>query len=109
MHTCIPSHGLKRSWQSCPIRVKQKHTQDAPSTKTKCDYLYNWIRNDHIRKDLPQNGEVQRYNLEGRIRIRMVNPRDVAGKVEEEEEWRTPEILLGRQKEKNYEAQRYSL
>ena len=38
----------------------------------------------------------------------MVNPRDTAGNTEEEEKWWTPEILLGMQKKKNGEPQRYS-
>ena len=32
-----------------------------------------------------KNGEAQRYSWECRIRIRMVKPRDIAGKAEEEE------------------------
>ena len=27
--------------------------------KTECDYLYGWIKNGHIRKNLTQNGEPQ--------------------------------------------------
>ena len=39
----------------------------------------------------------------------MVNPRDLAGNAEKEEEWRTPEICLGIQKKKkNVEPQRSS-
>ena len=34
-----------------------------------------------------KNGEPQRYRWEGRRRRRMVKPRDIAGKAEEEEEW----------------------
>ena len=34
-----------------------------------------------------KNGEPQRYRWECRRRIRMVNPRDIAGNAEEEEEW----------------------
>ena len=30
MHTCIPSHGLKRSWHSCPRRVNTG-SRNAPS------------------------------------------------------------------------------
>ena len=38
-----------------------------------------------------------------------MNPRDIAGKAEEEEEWYTPEIKLGNQKKKNNgEPQSYS-
>ena len=35
---------------------------DALSTKTECDYLNGWIKNGHIRKNLTQNGEPQRYS-----------------------------------------------
>ena len=41
---------------------QQKHTQHSPSTKTECDYLSGWIKNGHIRKNLTQNGEPQRYS-----------------------------------------------
>ena len=47
----------------CECR-QQKHTQHASSTKTDCDYLYGWIINSHIRKNLPQNGEPQRSSRE---------------------------------------------
>ena len=48
---------------------QQKHTQRAPSTKTECDFLNGWIfkkkttttKTNHIRKNLTQNGEPQRY------------------------------------------------
>ena len=37
---------------------QQNHTQHAPSTKTDCDYLYVWIKNNgRIRKNLTKNGE----------------------------------------------------
>ena len=32
------------------------------STKTECNYLNSWIKNGHIRKNLTQNGEPQRYS-----------------------------------------------
>ena len=67
MHTCISSHGLKRSWRSCPRRVNagnKKHTQHAASTKTECDYLNGWIKKrSHTQKSHPK----------------VVNPRDIAG------------------------------
>ena len=28
--------------------------------KTECDYLYGWLKNGHIRRNLTQNGEPQR-------------------------------------------------
>ena len=71
MHTLTSSHGLKRSWYSCPRQVNDCITQHAPSMKTECDYLYGWIKNwSHTQKSHPN----------------MVNPRDLAGKAEEEEE-----------------------
>ena len=43
---------------------QRKHTQHAPSTKTKCDYLNGWIKKwSHICKNL----------------TKMVKPRDIAG------------------------------
>ena len=74
LHTCCPSHGLKRSGHSCPRRVNacnKKHTQHAPSTKTERDYLNGWIKkNGHMRKHLTQNGEPKRYSWERRRRRR---------------------------------------
>ena len=64
-YTCIPSHRLKRSWCSCPrwVNAGNKNTQHAPSTKTECDYLNGWIKKkDHIRKNLTQSGEPQRFS-----------------------------------------------
>ena len=85
MHTCIPSHGLKRS--DVHVLDTQKHTQHASSTKTDCDYLNGWIKlkktnkqqqqqqqqqqkkpkpvtyqHTAIRKNLTENGEPQRYS-----------------------------------------------
>ena len=34
------------------------------STETEYDYLCSWIKNGHIRKNLTQNGEPQRYSWE---------------------------------------------
>ena len=43
---------------------QQKHTQQAPSTKTECDYLNGWIKKrSHTQKSHPK----------------VVNPRDIAG------------------------------
>ena len=65
VYTCIPSHGLKRSWHSCPrwVNTKNKNTQHAPSTKMECNYLYGLIerKNGNISKNLTKNGELQRY------------------------------------------------
>ena len=52
--------------------------------KTECEYLYGWIKDGHIGKHFTENGEPERFSWEGRRR-RMVNPRAIAGKVEEEE------------------------
>ena len=41
-------------------RRQQKHTQHAPSTKTKCDYLNFGLENGHRHKNLTRNGESQR-------------------------------------------------
>ena len=67
MHTCISSHGLKRSWRSCPRRVnagnKNTPSQHAPSTKTECDYLNDWVKKrSHTQKSHPK----------------VVNPGDIA-------------------------------
>ena len=40
-----------------------------------------------MQKKKKQNGESQRYSWEHRRRRRMVNPRDIAGNAEEEEDW----------------------
>ena len=44
------------------------------STKMECDYLYSQIKNGHIRKNLTQNGELQRHSWErkGRRRRRIL-------------------------------------
>ena len=41
---------------------QRKHIQQAPFTKMECDYLYGWIKNSHIRKNLTKSGEPQRYS-----------------------------------------------
>ena len=50
---------------------KQKHTQHSPSTKTECDYLSAWIK------------KTVTYT---KISPKMVNPRDLAGEPNAEEE-----------------------
>ena len=50
---------------------QQKHTQHAPSTKTECDYLYGLI------KQLVTNAKV---------RPKIVNPRNIAGNTEKQED-----------------------
>ena len=98
MHTCIPSHGLKRSRHSCPSRVnsgdKNTPSMQHPGRRnvaTSMVGLNKKKKPSHMRRNLTPNGEAQRYSWEG-TRRRMVKPRDT----------------LGRQKKKNGEAQRYS-
>ena len=59
MHTCIPSHRLKRSWHSCSrwVNAGNKNTHCAPSTKTECDYLSGWNKKKghiYVCKNLTQ-------------------------------------------------------
>ena len=67
MHTCISSHGLKRSWRSCPRRVNAGN-KNTPSThhpqRRNVTTLMVGLKNGHIRKNLTQ---------------KVVNPRDIAG------------------------------
>ena len=72
MHTCISSHGLKRSWRSCPRRVNAGN-KNTPSThhprRRNATTLMVGLKNGHIRKNLTQK-------------------------------WWTPEIWLGNEKKK---------
>ena len=72
MHTCISSHGLKRSWCLCPRRVNAG-TKNTPSThhprRRNVTTLMVGLKNGHIRKNLTQK-------------------------------WWTPEIYLGNTKKK---------
>ena len=67
MHTCISSHGLKRSWRSCPRRVNAGN-KSTPSMhhprRRNVTTLMVGLKNGHIRKNLTQ---------------KVVNPRDIAG------------------------------
>ena len=55
-------HVLDGWMPAVAITTTTKYTQNAPSTKTECNYLNGWIKqNGHIRKITPQ----------------MVNPRDI--------------------------------
>ena len=73
MLTCISSHGLKRSWRSCPRRVNAGN-KNTPSThhprRWNVTTLMVGLKNGHIRKNLTQK-------------------------------WWTPEIQLGNAKKKN--------
>ena len=66
MHSIVRT---QRSSHSCPRRVNagNKNTQHAQSTKTECDYLYEWIKTV----------------IYGKISPKMVNPRDMVGNIEE--------------------------
>ena len=75
MHTCIPSHGLKRSWHSCPRQVNagnkntssMHHPYRQIVTTSMVELKKSYIRTAHISP-------------------KVVNPRDIAGNAEEEEE-----------------------
>ena len=64
MHTCISSHGLKRSWRSCPRRVNAGN-KNTPSThhpqRRNVTTLMVGLKNSHA-KISPQSGEPQRYS-----------------------------------------------
>ena len=68
MHTCISSHGLKRSWRSCPrwLNAGNKYTPSMhhPRRRNVTTWMVGLKKNGHIRKNLTQ---------------KMVNPRDIAG------------------------------
>ena len=70
MHTIAQTQKLLTfmSWMGeCQL---QKHTQHAPLTKTKCDFIYGRIKNNgHVGKTHIKNGE----------------PRNLGGNAEEEE------------------------
>ena len=65
MHTCISSHGLKRSRRSCLSRVNAGN-KNTPSThhprRRNVTTLMVGLKNGHIRKNLTKNGEPQRYS-----------------------------------------------
>ena len=77
MHTCIPSHGLIRSWHSCPRWVNassnnkpsMRHPQRRNVTISMVG-LKKTNKNGHIYKNLIKNGEPQRYSWEDRRRRR---------------------------------------
>ena len=73
MRTCIPSHRLKRSWHSCPRRVDASN-KNIPS----------------MHHPQGQNVTTSMVGLKKKtytkISPRMVNPWDIAGNAEEEEE-----------------------
>ena len=67
MHTCISSHGLKRSWRSCPRRVNAGN-KNTPSTH------HPWRRNvTTLMVGLKKRSHTQKSHPQ------VVNPRDIAG------------------------------
>ena len=67
MHTCISSHGLKRSWRSCPRRVNagNKNTPSThhPRRRNVTTLMVGFKKWAHTQKSHPK----------------VVNPRDIAG------------------------------
>ena len=89
MHTRIPSHGLKRSGNSCPrgVNAGNKNTQHVPPTKTECDYLsMDGFKKTHTTKNKNKQTNKQKQVTYAKISPKMVNPRDIARNIEEEEE-----------------------
>ena len=76
MPTCNPSHWLKRFWHSCP-RWMNARNKNNPSMH----HPWRWnvtasmvgLKKSHIRKNLTQNGEPQRFSW-GRRRRRICGP-----------------------------------
>ena len=65
MHTCISSHGLKRSWHSCPRRVNAGN-KNTPSTH-------------HPQRRNTLNGWIKKRPHKQKSHPKVVNPRDIAG------------------------------
>ena len=67
MHTCISSHGLKRSWRSCPRRVNagNKNTPSThhPRRRNVTTLMVGFKKRSHKQKSHPK----------------VANPRDIAG------------------------------
>ena len=65
MHTCIPSHRLKRSQHSYPRQVnagKKKIPSMHHSRRRNVTTSMVGLKNGHICKNLTKNGEPQRYS-----------------------------------------------
>ena len=80
MHTCSPSQGLKNILTFMFLTDEcrqQKQTQHAPSTKTECDYITSMV-------GLNTNQNKTKKVTYTKISSKMVNPKDGAGKAEEE-------------------------
>ena len=65
MHTCISSHGLKRSWRSCPRRMNAGN-KNTPSThhpwRRNVTTLMVGLKTVTYAKISPKSGEPQRYS-----------------------------------------------
>ena len=67
MHTCIPSHGLKSSWRSCPRQVNagNKNTPSThhPRRRNVTTLMVGLKKTVTYAKISPKSGEPQRYSL----------------------------------------------
>ena len=72
LHTCIPSHGLKRSWHLCSRRVNA-------GNKNTSSMHHPWRQN--VTTSMVG---LKKKSLMQKISPKMVNPRDLAGNTEEE-------------------------
>ena len=81
MHTCISSHGLKRSWRSCPRRVNagNKNTPSThhPQRRNVTTLMVGLKKRSHTQKSHPK----------------VVNPRDIAGERKKNNQ-KTPKIFF---------------
>ena len=91
VHACIPWHGLKRSWHLCPrlVNACNKNTQHSPSTKTECDDLYGWIRKKTKKR------KKKKRVIFAKISPKMVNPKYILGKAEEEQQRNEKQTMVG--------------
>ena len=66
MHTCISSHGLKRSRRTCPRRVNagNKNTPSThhPRRRNVTTLMVGLKKRSHMQKSHPKSGEPQRYS-----------------------------------------------
>ena len=62
MHTCISSHGLERSWRSCPRRVNADNKNTPSTHHPRRRNVTGWIKKTtgHIRKNLTQKWWTQK-------------------------------------------------
>ena len=95
MHTCISSHGLKRSWRSCPRRVnasnKNTPSMHHPRRRNVTTLMVGLKKTKPVTyaKISPKSGEPQRYMVglkkkknwshTQKSHPKVVNPRDIAG------------------------------